>query len=93
MNEAGLDEAFGCVTHGGTLVLADTKAQVINKACKRIIDRYMDQSPHGLWVQIVDEVEAMFRTRDRSQIFEQASQQLLNKNPCAVCYFSLVTTI
>jgi hypothetical protein len=53
----------------------------------------MDQSPHGLWVQIVDEVEAMFRTRDKSQIFEQASQQLLNKNPCAVCYFSLVTTI
>ena len=81
------------MTHGRTLVLADTKAQVINKARKCIIDRYMDQSPHGLWVQIVDEVEAMFRTRDRSQIFEQALQQLLNKNPCAVCYFSLVTTI
>jgi hypothetical protein len=62
-------EAFEGDTHGGTLVVADTHQQVLNKACKAI-KRY--------------EVDAMFRTKDGHQKFEQALAQLRNLGPCMV---------
>ena len=34
MKNAKIEEAFEGTTHGGTLVIADTAPQVLNKACK-----------------------------------------------------------
>lgn len=76
-------EAFQGVTNGGALIIADTKAQLYNKACKHI-DIYRGRCPEGLWVLVVDEADAMFRTPDRRQVFEQALQRLMIKAPCLV---------
>ena len=75
--------AFEGITHGGSLVIADTQAQVVNKACKAI-KNYRDNVPDGKFLLIVDEADSMFRTKDAHQVFEQALQQLLNLGPCMV---------
>lgn len=76
-------EAFRGNTHGGTLVVADTHQQVLNKACVAI-KRYRENVNSGRFILVVDEVDAMFRTRDGHQKFEQALQQLRNLKPCLV---------
>ena len=65
------------------LVIADTKAQVINKACKAI-KKFREQSPGGKFILLVDEADAMFRTYDRHQVFEQALEQLMDLGPAMV---------
>lgn len=87
-------EAFEGDTHGGTLVVADTHQQVLNKACKAI-KRYRQNVPGGRFLLVVDEVDAMFRTKDGHQKFEQALAQLRNLGPCMVrerCTFLKVQT-
>lgn len=69
--------------NGGTLVIADTHAQVVNKACKAIKE-YREKAPGGKFLVVVDEADAMFRTKNGNQVFEQALQQLLNLGPCMV---------
>ena len=66
-----------------SLVIADTKAQVINKACKAI-KKFREQSPGGKFILLVDEADAMFRTYDRHQVFEQALEQLMDLGPAMV---------
>ena len=51
------------------------------------IKNYRAQIPGGKFVLIVDEADAMFRTRDRHQVFERALQQLLDLNPSMVSNF------
>jgi len=80
LKDALVSEALEGVSHGGTLVIADTKQQVINKACKAI-KQFREQVPGGKFLLAVDEADAMFRTSDRHQVFEQALQQLLDLNP------------
>ena len=81
--DAKVKEALEGVDHGGTLVIADTKPQVLNKACKGI-KAYRERVPNGKFLLVVDEADAMFRTRDRCQVFEQALQQLLDLKPSMV---------
>lgn len=76
-------EAFEGITHGGSLVIADTHHQVINKACTAI-NKLRENVPGGKFLLIVDEADSMFRTKDGHQVFEQALQQLLNLGPCMV---------
>ncbi|KAL7540610.1 hypothetical protein ACHAXR_010249 [Thalassiosira sp. AJA248-18] len=80
LKDARVCEALEGGSHGGTLVIADTKPQVINKACKAI-KKYREQIPGGKFVLIVDEADAMFRTKDKHQVFEQALQQLIDLKP------------
>lgn len=53
------------------------------------IRNYREQIPGGKFVLIVDEADAMYRTSDRHQVFEQALQQLMNLNPSMVriCHY------
>ena len=37
MKDAKVKEALEGVSHGGTLVIADTHSQVLNKACKGML--------------------------------------------------------
>ena len=83
LKEEMIFEAFEGITHGGSLVIADTHPQVINKACKAI-KKYRDTVPGGKFLLIVDEADSMLRTKDGHQVFEQALQQLLNLGPCMV---------
>ena len=69
----------------GTLVVADTKAQLDNKAIMGI-KHYQKVNPGGKFMVVVDECDAMFRTEDRSQVFEQALVDLLALNPTMVRY-------
>jgi len=56
---------------------------VINKACKAI-KKFREQSPGGKFILLVDEADAMFRTYDRHQVFEQALEQLMDLGPAMV---------
>ena len=69
-------------------VIADTKAQVINKACKAI-KKFREQSPGGKFILLVDEADAMFRTYDRHQVFEQALEQLMDLGPAMVSRYDM----
>ena len=73
-------------TYSSLLVIADTKAQVINKACKAI-KKFREQIPGGKFMLIVDEADAMIRTVDRHQIFEQALEQLYELGPAMVSQY------
>jgi len=109
LKNAKVEEALQGGTHGGTLVIADTKQQVLNKACKGkniwpdiipsllfyftetlfllyiAIKKYRDQNGSmAHFALVVDEADAMFRSADRHQIFEQALQQLLDLGPSMV---------
>ena len=83
MKQERIDDALAGITHGGTLVIADTHAQVINKACKAI-KKYREAVPGGEFILVVDEVDAMIRSNDGHQVFERALQQLLDLKPCIV---------
>ncbi len=65
--------------HGGTLIIADTEPQV-QKAI-RAIKRYRQNSLSGKFILVVDEADAMTRTEDREQVFEQALQELMEQKP------------
>ena len=56
---------------------------MINKACKAI-KKFREQSPGGKFILLVDEADAMFRTYDRHQVFEQALEQLMDLGPAMV---------
>jgi len=81
------NQALGGKTHGGTLVIADTYAQVVNKAC-RAIRHYRENIPGGKFVLVVDEADAMYRTTTRHQLFEQALEQLMDMHPSMVTMIS-----
>ena len=81
---ARTEQAFDGHTHSGTLVIADTEAQV-KKACKHI-DLFRERVPGGLCVLVEDETDAMYRTPDRRQKFEQAHMKLQDR----VCTVSFV---
>jgi hypothetical protein len=61
--------------HSGTLVIADTPAQV-NKAVKNIELYRAERIADGLCVLVEDEANAMYRTRERKGKFEQALRRL-----------------
>ena len=82
--DARIEHAFDGRTHSGTLVIADTVAQVIRKACKNI-DLYRERVPGGLCVLVEDEADAMYRTPDRRQKFEQAHMKLQD-HMCTVSF-------
>lgn len=69
-------------THGGMLVIADTKAQV--QKAKRALELYREKNPGGKYILVVDEADAMFRTEDRRQVFEQELEELRATNPTMV---------
>lgn len=52
-------EALEGVANGGTLVIADTHQQVVNKACKAI-KAFRETVPGGRFLLVVDEADAMF---------------------------------
>jgi hypothetical protein len=73
------EEIKAALSEGGTLVLADTHAQ-INKAVDAI-KMYREKDEHRRFVVIIDEADAMYRTPDRSQRMEHAYDQLMALNP------------
>eukprot|EP00984_Skeletonema_dohrnii_P012751 scaffold5206_cov78-Skeletonema_dohrnii-CCMP3373.AAC.4 len=75
---AKVERAFAGL-HGGMLVIADTKAQV--QKALRGIEHYREKNPGGKFTLVVDEADAMFRTEDRRQVFEQALEELRATNP------------
>jgi len=90
---AKVERAFGGKgeTHGGMLVIADTKAQV--QKALRALEDYREKNPGGKFILVVDEADAMFRTKDRSQVFEQNLEELRATNPTMVRNDSLVVSI
>ena len=65
--------------HGGTLIIADTKAQV-SKAIKAL-KSYREKNPNGKFILAVDEADAMLRTENKNQLFEKAYQKLVELGP------------
>ncbi len=65
--------------HGGTLIIADTEAQV--RKAINAVRRYRRNIPDGKFILVVDEADAMSRTEDREQVFEQALDELMDLNP------------
>ncbi|GFH47348.1 hypothetical protein CTEN210_03823 [Chaetoceros tenuissimus] len=80
-----IDIAFGS-EHGGTLLIADTEAQV-KKACTAI-EQYRVKVPNGKFILIVDEADAMYRTPAKEQKFEKALQNFLDMNAALEIYIS-----
>ena len=72
--------------NGGTLVIADTEAQ-IKKACKAL-EQYRKIKPEGKFILAIDEADAMFRTTGKIQKFEQALLTLRQMNPSMTMYVS-----
>jgi hypothetical protein len=72
---ARIADALDGRMHSGTLVIADTPAQV-NKAVKNIELYRAERIADGLCVLVEDEADAMYRTRERKGKFEQALQRL-----------------
>jgi hypothetical protein len=83
-------EAIDGIRHGGTLVIADTHQQVLNKACIAI-KKFRERLPGGKFLLVVDEADSMLRTKAGSQVFEQALQQLINLEPCMVRFSCMLT--
>ena len=79
-----LDKATEGVSHGGTFVVADTEHQV-NKAIKAI-EKY--RKKRQKFVVAVDECDAMNRTHDNHQKFEQAYKRLMGMNPSPIIKIS-----
>ena len=82
--DARIEHAFDGRTHSGTLVIADTEPQVMRKACKHI-NLYRERVQKGLCILVEDEADAMYRTPDRRQKFEQAHMKLQD-HMCAVSF-------
>ena len=79
-----LDKATEGVYHGGTFIIADTEHQV-NKAIKTI-EKYRNKGQK--FVVAVDECDAMNRTPDNHQKFEQAYERLMDMNPSLIIQIS-----
>jgi hypothetical protein len=73
------EEIQAALNDGGTLVLADTHAQI--KKAVDAIKRYREKDGHRRFVVIIDEADAMHRTPERSQLMECAYDQLMALNP------------
>eukprot|EP00956_Cyclotella_meneghiniana_P007824 scaffold10435_cov69-Cyclotella_meneghiniana.AAC.4 len=65
-----IKSAFDGINHSGVIVISDTEAQV--KRAIRAIEYYLDRVPGGHIILIEDEADAMYRTIDSRQKFEQA---------------------
>ncbi len=73
--------------NGGTIILADTHHQVYTKACEGL-KAYRREVPNGNFFLIIDEADAMFRTKDKSQQFEMALQNLRDMRPSMTTFIS-----
>ena len=62
------------------MVIPDTAARINNKAIRNIED-FRKFKPHGKFVVIVDESDAMYRTDERGQMMEQAYDKLMDMDP------------
>lgn len=71
-----IKDAFDGLNHSGVIVTSDTEAQV--KRAIRAIEYYLDSDrvPGGHIILIEDEADAMYRTVDSKQKFEQAHLRL-----------------
>ena len=79
---ASIEKAFDA---NGVLVIADTPSQV-NKALKAI-DKYRgEEKPGAEFIFVVDEADAMYRTKDRGQKFEQEMEKVFAKRPIMVSW-------
>lgn len=72
--------------HGGTFIIADTEHQV--KSAIKAIQEYRTEKGDLKFILAVDECDAMDRTFDRSQKFEQAYSNLMNLKPSLVVKIS-----
>ena len=74
------------ISDGGTLVAADTKAQIelLIKAIMQLREADQDRS----FILIVDECDAMYRTEDQSQAVEKAYKELLGLRPALTIMIS-----
>ena len=77
--DAKIESAFAA---NGVLLIADTPRQV-QKALKAI-DNYRRTNLGAAFMFVVDEVDAMYRTKDRYQKFEEQMERLLDREPSMV---------
>ena len=81
-----IDNLAGALRNGRTVVIADTPVQV-----GKITDalaQYRKGNPNKKFLLITDECDAMFRTSDHSQRFEEAYDRLLDLKPCVHVFVS-----
>ena len=92
--EANIQTAFGgrrryenggstlVMTDGGTLIAADTAAQVglLNTA----IEQYRGNDPERKFILVVDECDSLYRTEEKSQLVEWAFWEVMDQRPTLV---------
>jgi hypothetical protein len=66
----------------GVVLCADTPKQV--EMCIEAIKNCRQKNPGAKYILVVDEADAMLRTSERIQKFEQVFEQLLLTNPTVV---------
>lgn len=86
-HKAKNDSIHTALKNGGTIILADTHHQVYKKACEGL-KAYRREVPNGNFFLIIDEADAMFRTKDKSQQFEKALQNLRDMRPSITTFIS-----
>jgi hypothetical protein len=82
LKEEKINSAFAA---NGVLVIADTRDQV--KKALKAIDKYRTTNAGFEFMFVVDEVDAMYRTKGRHQKFEQGMEELLAQRPVMVSFY------
>jgi hypothetical protein len=81
-------EIQAAIAGGGTVVVADTYSQICKAIQALKVYRDGNSDKDRKFVVVVDECDAMFRTADRRQKFEQAYDCLMDMGPCLAVMIS-----